>query len=72
MSTNGLTNWAVDLKDVGAIYPLQGWEVAMVIVALLFWAGWHLVQLRQESREYEHDMAADPRGEETRKAIERY
>ena len=28
MSTNGMTSWAVDLKDVGAIYPFQGWEVA--------------------------------------------
>ena len=27
MSTNGLTSWAVDLKDIGAIYPFQGWEV---------------------------------------------
>ena len=27
MSTNGMTSWAVDLKDVGAIYPFQGWEV---------------------------------------------
>ena len=24
MSTNGMTSWAVDLKDVGAIYPFQG------------------------------------------------
>ena len=31
MSTNGMTSWAVDLKDVGAIYPFQGWEVAMVM-----------------------------------------
>ena len=27
MSTNGLTSWAVDLKDIGAIYPFQGSEV---------------------------------------------
>ena len=32
MSTNGMTSWAVDLKDVGAIYPFQGWEVLMVIL----------------------------------------
>ena len=28
MSTNGMTSWAVDLKDVGAIYPFQGTESA--------------------------------------------
>ena len=37
MSTNGMTSWAVDLKDVGAIYPFQGWEVVMVIL------GFHLL-----------------------------
>ena len=34
MSTNGLTSWAVDLKDIGAIYPFQGWEVLLVILGL--------------------------------------
>ena len=42
MSTNGMTSWAVDLKDVGAIYPFQGWEVVMVILGLAFWIGWHI------------------------------
>jgi hypothetical protein len=39
MSTNGLTTWAVDLKDIGAIYPFQGWEVLMVILGFIFWIG---------------------------------
>ena len=36
MSTNGMTSWAVDLKDIGAIYPFQGTEVLLVIVGLAF------------------------------------
>ena len=32
MSTNGMTSWAVDLKDVGAIYPFQGSETVLVIL----------------------------------------
>ena len=32
MSTNGMTSWAVDLKDVGAIYPFQGSETLLVII----------------------------------------
>ena len=72
MSTNGMESWAVDLKDVGAIYPFQGSEVVMVIVGLVFWIGWHVIQTRQESAEIEADMAADRSGDETRKAIDRY
>ncbi|RWC06204.1 hypothetical protein [Mesorhizobium sp.] len=72
MSTNGMESWAVDLKDVGAIYPFQGFEVVMVIVGLVFWIGWHVLQTRQENAEIEADMAADRTGEETRKAIDRH
>ncbi|MGX9180180.1 hypothetical protein [Mesorhizobium sp. BHbdii] len=72
MSTNGMESWAVDLKDVGAIYPFQGSEVVMVIIALVFWIGWHVLQTRHESAEIEADMAADRTGDETRKAIDRH
>ncbi|MBU0584273.1 MAG: hypothetical protein KKB66_21065 [Alphaproteobacteria bacterium] len=72
MSTNGLTSWAVDLKDVGAIYPFQGTETVLVIILLVFWIGWHVLQTRAETREFEHDLAADKSGDEQRKAIDRY
>ena len=72
MSTNGMENWAVDLKNIGAIYPFQGWEVLMVILGLIFWIGWHVLQTRQESAEIEADMAADRSGDETRRSIDRY
>ena len=35
MSMTDMGNWAVDLKDVGAIYPMQGLEVAMAIVGII-------------------------------------
>ena len=47
MSTNGMSSWAVDLKDVGAIYPFQGAEVLMVLIGFAFWIIWHVVQLRR-------------------------
>ena len=72
MSTNGMESWAVDLKDVGAIYPFQGTEVLMAILGLVFWIGWHIIQTRQESAEIKADMAADRSGDETREAIDRY
>jgi hypothetical protein len=72
MSTNGLTSWAVDLKDVGAIYPFQGSEVLMVILGLVFWVAWHVMQMRQEDAEIAKEASSDPRGDETKKAIDRY
>jgi len=72
MSTNGLTSWAVDLKDIGSIYPFQGWEMLMVILGFAFWIGWFIIQTRQENAEIAADMAADRSGDETRAAINRY
>ena len=71
MSTNGLTSWAVDLKDVGAIYPFQGSEVLMVIIGLVFWIGFHVLQLRNEAREIRHEMEVKD-GDSARQAIDRY
>lgn len=53
MSTIGYSSWAVDLKDVGAVYPFQGWETAMVILAVILWLGWHVIQTKAESAELE-------------------
>jgi hypothetical protein len=72
MTTNGLTSWAVDLKDIGAIYPFQGLEWLFVILGLIFWIGWHIIQTRQETEQIEAELRADPRGDKTRAAIDRY
>jgi hypothetical protein len=72
MSTNGMTSWAVDLKDVGAIYPFQGAEWLFLILGVIFWIGWHIIQTKQETAELDADEAADRSGDETRKAIDRY
>jgi hypothetical protein len=46
-----MTSWAVDLANVGAIYPLQGMEVLLVVLGLIFWLGWHVLQIRQENED---------------------
>lgn len=71
MSTIGLTSWAVDLKDVGAIYPFQGWEVAMVIAGVAFWVLWHVWQIGHESAELRSKSAGFD-AEKAKAAIDRY
>ena len=49
MSTIGLDSWAVDLANVGAVYPFQGLEVPMVIAGVIFWLWFHVAQTRGEN-----------------------
>ena len=37
MSTTGIENWALDLKDVAQIYPFQGSEGILFIIGLVTW-----------------------------------
>lgn len=72
MSTNSMSDWAVDLAEVGAIYPFQGSEGLLVILGVVFWIGWHVIQMRQEKSEVGREMKADPEGKDARDAIDRY
>lgn len=49
------SNWDGNIVDIGPIYPGVGVEVPMVIVAFVFWIGWHIVQIRAESRRLEKE-----------------
>ena len=49
MSTTGIESWALDLKDVTAIYPFQGVEWLLVIIGLVCWIGWHVWCVKWES-----------------------
>lgn len=71
MSTIGYASWAVDLADVGAVYPFQGWEVPMTILGVVFWLAWHWLQFAQES---EHLDVAQKLGEQEKinRMIDRY
>lgn len=72
MSTIGLDSWAVDLKDVGAIYPFQGAEVVMVIIGVALWIGWHVWQIRSENAEIDEDLRMADQRKKAIDEIERY
>ena len=56
MRTTHVESWAVDLNTIGPIYPFVGIENYLVIAAVIFWAGWHVIQMTAESRTYEEDL----------------
>lgn len=71
MSTIGYDSWAVDLAEVGAVYPFQGSEVLMVILGVAFWIGWHRIQyVRENAHLEEARMMGD--AEKIAKTLERY
>ena len=53
--TGNFTNWDGDLTAVGPIYPFVGSEMLMVILLVALWIGWHIVQLRRESRQMDNE-----------------
>lgn len=65
-----MQSWAVDLKDVGAIYPWQGAEVVMVIVLLVLWILWHAWQFRFERKTYEEEAAKFTDKEKIKQALD--
>ncbi len=73
MSTiKGLDSWAVDLAEVGPVYPFQGTEVLMVIVGLALWLGWHVWQIRAENAEIEEDLHMADQRKKQIDEIDRY
>lgn len=66
------SDWAVDLANVGAIYPWQGLEVPMVVLAVIFWIGWHIVQIRLENADYDDDVARYGTPEAIRRALDEH
>jgi hypothetical protein len=71
MSTIGYESWAVDLANVGAVYPFQGTEFLMFIIGMVFWIGWHVIQHRRETAEL-NEVAKNSSAAEVKASIERY
>jgi hypothetical protein len=66
------SSWAVDLKDIGAVYPWLGLEVIMVLVAIAIWLIWHILQMRQEETEYAEDIKRYGGKENIKKALDEH
>ncbi|MFN0219016.1 MAG: hypothetical protein ACKVP4_09410 [Hyphomicrobium sp.] len=71
MLTIGLSSWAVDLKDVGAIYPFQGYERPMVIAAIVFYVLWQIWQIGHENAEL-NDKARQFDARKAKDAVDKY
>ncbi len=55
--TGNFENWAGEIAEIGPLYPFVGAEGMLVIVGLIFWVGWHILQLSAEAGEYQDDLS---------------
>ena len=55
MST-GIENW-IPVKEISVLSPFSGWEVYLTIIAVVLWIGWHIWQIKFESKSYDEQVA---------------
>ena len=51
-----VTSWTGNIADIGPIYPMVGTEGLLVIIGLVTWIVWHIVQTKMENKTYEDEM----------------
>jgi len=70
MDTGSFSDWNGAMFDLGPLYPFVGWEMAMVIALAIFWVGWHIGQMRAESRFLEEKASKLREGDNLQRAAQ--
>jgi len=68
--TGNFTNWDGDLTAIGPIYPFPGSEMLLVIILLVLWIGWHIVQVRMENRQMDDEARALRQGDALERTLQ--
>lgn len=51
-----IESWSGDIAEIGAIYPIGG-EAIMVVIGVVLWIAWFFLEARMENREYEEEIS---------------
>jgi len=70
MNTGNFTSWDGNLMDIGPLYPFVGAEGLMVVIGVIIWVGWHILQIRAESRQLEEEAVNLRKPGNLQKAVE--
>ena len=49
-------SWGGTITDIGPIYPMVGAEGLLVVIGVVLWIVWHVVQAKRENRDYEEQI----------------
>jgi hypothetical protein len=58
MTTANFAIWHGNMSEMGAIYPLVGWEVPIFLIGLAMWILWHILTIIQEEKEHKKHAEA--------------
>jgi hypothetical protein len=68
--TGNFGDWNGNVADIGPIYPFVGWEMLMVLALIVFWIGWHLMQIQKEHREHDAQARVLRQGDNLQRAAQ--
>ncbi len=51
-----IESWSGEIAEIGAIYPVGG-EAILVLISVVLWIAWFVLQARMENREYKEEMS---------------
>ena len=71
MMTGSFENFAGRITDIGPLYPFVGSEMVMCIIAVVFWLGWHISELRIEKREYKAEVEKFSNAKEIKRRLDK-
>ena len=49
-------SWGGTIADIGPIYPMVGAEGLLVVIGVVLWIAWHVIQAKRENRDYEEQI----------------
>jgi hypothetical protein len=68
--TGNFGDWNGNITDIGPIYPFVGSEMALVILLIVFWVGWHILQIQKEHRDYDGQAQRLRQGDNLQRAMQ--
>jgi len=68
--TGNFTDWSGNMTDIGPLYPFVGSEMLMVLLLLVFWIAWHVVQVRAETRQHDNEASSLRQGDNLYQVLE--
>ena len=51
-----IESWGGTITDIGPMYPMVGTEGLLVIIGVVAWIVWHVIQAKRENRDYEEQI----------------
>jgi hypothetical protein len=70
MTTGNFTDWSGNMTELGPLYPFVGSEMLLVILLLVFWVAWHVVQVRGEMRQHEEEARVLRQGDNLHRVLQ--